>query len=58
VLAVVLQDRNVLSDDIRVCDQAVVVLEWATGQRFGAGGITLAERDEAVSRALAWAKAH
>ena len=58
VLAVVMQDRNVLSDDLRVCDQAVVVLEWATGQHFGAGGKTLAERDEAVSRALAWAKAH
>jgi hypothetical protein len=54
VLAVVLRDRKpVPESDLRVCDFAVGVLERAVGQNFG-GGKTLAERDEAVSRATAW----
>jgi hypothetical protein len=56
VLAVVLRDRNPISKEMRVCDFAVGVLERATGQHFGAGGKILAERDAAVSRALAWIK--
>jgi hypothetical protein len=55
VLAVVLRDRNPIPrSDFRVCDFAVGVLERAVGQQFGGGGKTLAERDEAVSRATAW----
>ncbi len=57
VLAVVLRDRHIISGQTRVCDFAVGVLERATGQHFGAGGKTLAERDAALSRALAWLKA-
>jgi hypothetical protein len=54
VLAVVLRDRRTLFDDTRYCDFALGVLEKAVGQQFGAGGKTLKERDDAVSRALAW----
>ncbi len=55
VLAVVLRDRNPMPGlDMRVCDFAVGVLERAVGQKFGSRGKTLAERDEALSRALAW----
>jgi len=54
VLAVVLHDRRKLSGEIRECDFAVGVLEKAVGRQFGAGGKTLKERDDAVSRALAW----
>ena len=55
VLAVVLRDRNpVPRSDIRICDFAVGVLERAVGQKFATGGKTLVERDEAVSRAMAW----
>ena len=55
VLAVVLRDRTpVPRSDFRVCDSAVGVLERAVGQKFGGGGQTLPERDEAVSRATAW----
>ena len=57
VLAVVLRDRRIDSGEMRYCDFAVGVLEKAVGQRFGSGGMTLKERDEAVSRALAWLKA-
>jgi hypothetical protein len=59
VLAVVLRDRNPLPHaEIRVCDFAVGVLERAVGQQFGAGAGTLQERDQAVSRALAWLTAN
>jgi hypothetical protein len=55
VLAVVLRDHNpVPRSDIRVCDFAVGVLERAVGQKFGADGKTLVERDAAVSHAMAW----
>lgn len=59
VLAVVLKDRRTLYGETRYCDFAVGVLEQAVGQRFraphsGADGQRLQERDEAVSRALAW----
>jgi hypothetical protein len=55
VVAVVLRDRNPFSGlDMRVCDYAVGLLERAVGQTFATGGKTLTERDEAVSRAMAW----
>jgi hypothetical protein len=53
VLAVVLRDHRVVHNEIRYCDLAVSTLDRA-GQHFGAGGKTMTERDEAVSRALAW----
>lgn len=54
VLAVVLRDRGVAWGEIRYCDLAAGALERATGQNFGAGGSTRQERDQAVSRSLAW----
>jgi hypothetical protein len=55
VLAVVLRDRSPIPrTDFRVCDFAVGVLERVVGQNFGGSGKTLVERDEAVSRAMAW----
>ena len=53
VLAVVLRDHRVVHNEIRYCDLAVGTLDRA-GQHFGACGKTMTERDEAVSRALAW----
>jgi hypothetical protein len=57
VLAVVLRDRRTVSEETRYCDFAVGVLEKAVGQHFRAAGKTLKERDDAVSRALAWIEA-
>ncbi len=54
VLAVVLHDRRIVSGGTRYCDFALGVLEKAVGRQFGAGGETQKERDDAVSRALAW----
>jgi len=54
VLAVVLRDRRTVFDDTRYCDFAVGVLEKAVGQHFGPRGKAMKERDDAVSRALAW----
>jgi hypothetical protein len=58
VLAVVLRDRRVAFREIRYCDLAVGALERAAGQQFRAGlptdDQTPVERDQAVSRALAW----
>jgi hypothetical protein len=54
VLAVVLQDRRIDFGDYRYCDYAVGVLGRAAKQDFVAGAKTLAERDAAVARALAW----
>lgn len=54
VLAVVLRDRRIAFGEMRYCDLAVGVLEKAVGQTFGSGGTTLKERDDALSRALAW----
>lgn len=56
VLAVVLHDRRPVSSELRYCDLAVGVLEKAVRQNFGAGAKTIKERDEAVSRAVAWVK--
>jgi hypothetical protein len=56
VLAVVLHDRRIAVGDTRYCDFALAVLEKAVGRQFGAGGKTLKERDDAVSRALVWLK--
>jgi hypothetical protein len=53
VLAVVLRDRRIVSDETRYCDFAIGVLEKAVGRQFGSRGKTLRERDDAVSRALA-----
>lgn len=58
VLAVVLQDRRIVSNETRYCDFAVGVLERAVGQTFDSGGKTMKDRDDAVSRALAWLKSH
>ncbi len=58
VLAVVLRDRRIVFDETRYCDFAVGVLEKAVNQHFGSGGKTMKERDEAVSRALAWLESH
>lgn len=57
VLAVVLTDRRISFGDTRYCDFALGVLEKAVGQHFRGSGDTLQERDEAVSRGLAWIKA-
>jgi len=58
VLAVVLRDRRVAFREISYCDLAVGALERAVGQQFRAGlptdDQTPVERDQAVSRALAW----
>jgi hypothetical protein len=56
VLAVVLLDRRTSFGETRYCDFALGVLEKAVGQNFGSGGSTTKERDDAVSRALAWLK--
>jgi hypothetical protein len=56
VLGVVLQDRRILYGETRYCDFALGVLEKAVGQSFGSNGKTTIERDEAVSRAMAWLK--
>jgi hypothetical protein len=56
VLAAVLSDHRIVSGETRYCDFAVGVLERAVGQHFGAGAKTLRERDDAVSRAVAWLK--
>ena len=71
MLAVVLRDRRpVVSGELRYCDLAVGVLEKAVSQDFGAanaaqynaatgqwiGAKTIKERDDAVSRAMAWLK--
>ena len=58
VLAIVLRDRRILVDQTRSCDAALVALEKAVSQRFSSGGRTIQERDEAVSRALAWLESH
>jgi hypothetical protein len=54
VLAVVLRDRRIAFNETRYCDFAVGVLEKAVGEQFGSGGKTMKERDDAISRALAW----
>jgi hypothetical protein len=56
VLAVVLRDRRPVSSELRYCDFAVGVLEKAVSQNFSAGAETIKERDDAVSRAVAWLK--
>jgi hypothetical protein len=56
VLGVVLQDRRILYGEMRYCDFALGVLEKAVGQSFGSDGKTAIDRDEAVSRAMAWLK--
>jgi len=57
VLAVVLQDRQLAFDQTRSCDLALQILQSATAQSFGPTG-TEKERDEAVTRGLAWIKSH
>src|SRR5579863_1922932 len=56
VLGVVLLDRRVSFGETRYCDFALGVLEKAVGRNFGSGSKTTKERDDAVSRALAWLK--
>jgi hypothetical protein len=55
VLSVVLNDREVLHDGLRVCDFAIGVLERATKQNFTTGATS---RDDALVRARAWLDAH
>jgi hypothetical protein len=57
VLAVVLSDRRVVSGDMRYCDFALGELQRATGKHFVNDGATVQERDEAVSKGLAWIRA-
>jgi hypothetical protein len=59
VLAVLITDKTLIPRSrLRYCDIAVLYLEQATKEHFGAEGETLAERDEAVVRAIAWLDAH
>jgi hypothetical protein len=55
VLSVVLNDREVLHDGLRVCDFAVGVLERATKENFTTGATS---RDDVLARARAWLDAH
>jgi hypothetical protein len=56
VLGVVLLDRRISFGETRYCDFALGVLERAVKQSFSSGGKSTKERDEAVSKALAWLK--
>ena len=55
VLSVVLNDRNPLHGDMRVCDFALGMLERATGEHFSANAQS---KDDAIARARAWLDAH
>ena len=57
VLAVVLTDRRPEYGDMRYCDYALGEFGRATGQQFDIAAMSVSERDEAISRALAWIKA-
>ncbi len=58
VLAVVLTDRRFASSGFRYCDYALAEFDRITKQNFDIAAATMAERDAAISRALAWIKAH
>jgi hypothetical protein len=58
VLAVVLTDRRIAFRGIRYCDSALGEFDRLTKQRFDIEAASIPERDAAISRALAWIKAH
>jgi hypothetical protein len=59
IMAPFLTDCSIIpGSERRYCDSAVMYLEQATKERFGAGAKTTGERDQAVARAIAWLDAH
>ncbi len=58
VLAVVLTDRRIQCCGFRYCDFALYEFDRITKQDFDITAATIPERDAAISRALAWIKAH
>jgi len=58
VLAVVLADRRIASGSMRHCDYALGEFDRLTKERFDIAAASIPERDAAISRALAWIKAH
>ncbi len=58
VLAVVLTDRRIQCCGFRYCDYALYEFDRVTKQKFDIKTATIPERDAAISRALAWIKAH
>jgi hypothetical protein len=59
VLAVLITDKSLVAGTkVRYCDIAVEYLERATKEHFRSEGKTLAERDEAVAKAIIWLEAH
>lgn len=58
VLAVVLADRRISSGSMRYCDYALGEFNRLTKQPFDLTAATVPERDAAISRALAWIRAH
>jgi hypothetical protein len=57
VLAVVLTDRRIASGGMRYCDYALGEFTRLRKERFDIAAASIPERDEAISRALAWIKA-
>jgi len=58
VLAIVLADRRIAWGSIRYCDLALGEFDKLTKQDFNIDSASIPERDAAISRALAWIKAH
>ena len=58
VLAVVLSDHRVASGSLRYCDYALGEFGRLTKRQFDVAAASIPERDEAISRALAWIKAN
>jgi len=58
VLAVVLADRRIAWGSFRYCDLALGEFDRLTKQQFDIERASIPERNAAISRALAWIKAH
>jgi hypothetical protein len=58
VLTVVLADRRIAFRSLRYCDLALEEFDRLTKQQFDIERASIPERDAAISRALAWIKAH
>ena len=58
VLTIVLADRRIAWGSMRYCDLALGEFDRLTKQQFDIDGASIPERDAAISRALAWIKAH
>jgi hypothetical protein len=58
VLTVVLADRRIAFQSLRYCDLALGEFDRLTKQQFDIERASIPERDAAISRALAWIKAH